>query len=53
MIGSPLRPPAPEQDGDRAALRRRVEEIKAQMRPLLEWGSGNSNGTCARSPGTS
>jgi transposase len=28
-----------QQDGDRAALRRRVEEIKAQMRPLLEWGA--------------
>ncbi len=26
-------------DGDRAALRQRVEEIKKQMRPLLEWGS--------------
>jgi transposase len=28
-----------QQDGDRAALRRRIEQIKAQMRPLLEWGS--------------
>jgi transposase len=28
-----------QQDGDRAALRQRVETIKAQMRPLLEWGS--------------
>jgi transposase len=28
-----------QQDGDRAALRRRVEQIKEQMRPLLEWGS--------------
>jgi transposase len=28
-----------QQDGDRAALQRRVETIKHQMRPLLEWGS--------------
>jgi transposase len=28
-----------QQDGDRAALRRRVEAIKHQMWPLLEWGS--------------
>jgi transposase len=28
-----------QQDGDRGALQRRVEEIKNQMRPLLEWGS--------------
>ena len=28
-----------QQDGDRAALRRRVQEIKVQMRLLLEWGS--------------
>jgi len=28
-----------QQDGDRAALQRRVEQIKTQMRPLLEWGS--------------
>jgi transposase len=28
-----------QQDGDRVALRRRVEEIKNQMWPLLEWGS--------------
>jgi transposase len=28
-----------QQDGDRAALRRRVEQIKDQMLPLLEWGS--------------
>jgi transposase len=28
-----------QQDGDRAALRQRVETIKAQMRPLLECGS--------------
>jgi len=28
-----------QQDGDRAALERRVEGIKAQTRPLLEWGS--------------
>jgi transposase len=28
-----------QQDGDRAALRRRVEQIKDQMWPLLEWGS--------------
>jgi transposase len=28
-----------QHDGDRAALRRRVEAIKEQMRPLLEWGS--------------
>jgi transposase len=28
-----------QQDGDRAALRRRVEAIKDQMWPLLEWGS--------------
>jgi transposase len=28
-----------QQDGDRAALQQRVELIKAQMRPLLEWGS--------------
>jgi transposase len=28
-----------QQDGDRAALKRRVEQIKEQMRPLLEWGS--------------
>jgi transposase len=28
-----------QQDGDRAALQRRVEAIKHQMRPLLEWGS--------------
>jgi transposase len=27
------------QDGDRAALRRRVEQIKDQMWPLLEWGT--------------
>jgi transposase len=26
-------------DGDRAALQQRVEVIKQQMRPLLEWGS--------------
>ena len=33
-----------QEDGDRAALRRRVEQIKAQLRPLLEWdrpASGN------------
>ncbi len=28
-----------QQDGDRAALQRRVAEIKHQMRPVLEWGS--------------
>ena len=28
-----------QQDGDRDALRQRVAAIKAQMRPLLEWGS--------------
>jgi transposase len=28
-----------QQDGDRDALQRRVEDIKAQMRPLLEWGA--------------
>jgi transposase len=28
-----------QQDGDRAALERRVEAIKEQMRELLEWGS--------------
>jgi transposase len=28
-----------QQDGDRAALQKRVEAIKAEMRPLLEWGS--------------
>jgi transposase len=28
-----------QHDGDRAALQRRVAEIKSQMRPLLEWGS--------------
>ena len=28
-----------QHDGDRAALRRRVEAIKEQMWPLLEWGS--------------
>jgi transposase len=28
-----------QQDGDRVALRRRVEQIKDQMWPLLEWGS--------------
>jgi transposase len=28
-----------QQDGDRAALRRRVEAIKDQLWPLLEWGS--------------
>ncbi len=28
-----------QQDGDRAALQQRVEAIKQQMRPLLEWGS--------------
>jgi transposase len=28
-----------QQDGDRAALKRRVEAIKDQMWPLLEWGS--------------
>jgi transposase len=28
-----------QHDGDRAALRRRVEQIKDQMWPLLEWGS--------------
>jgi len=28
-----------QQDGDREALERRVEAIKAQTRPLLEWGS--------------
>jgi transposase len=28
-----------QQDGDRAALQQRVAAIKAQMRPLLEWGS--------------
>jgi transposase len=28
-----------QQDGDRDALQRRVESIKAQMWPLLEWGS--------------
>jgi transposase len=27
------------EDGDRAALQRRVEAIKRQMLPLLEWGS--------------
>ncbi len=27
-----------QQDGDRAALQRRVGEIKHQLRPLLEWG---------------
>jgi len=28
-----------QQDGDRDALQQRVEQIKVQMRPLLEWGS--------------
>ena len=28
-----------QQDGDRAALEQRVEAIKEQLRPLLEWGS--------------
>jgi transposase len=28
-----------QQDGDRAALQGRVEQIKQQMWPLLEWGS--------------
>jgi hypothetical protein len=28
-----------QHDGDRAALQQRVEVIKQQMRPLLEWGS--------------
>jgi hypothetical protein len=28
-----------QQDCDRAALQQRVEPIKTQMRPLLEWGS--------------
>jgi len=28
-----------QQDCDRAALQQRVEPIKMQMRPLLEWGS--------------
>jgi transposase len=28
-----------QQDGDRAALQQRVEQIKTQMRRLLEWGS--------------
>src|SRR5919197_1479042 len=28
-----------QQDGDRAALQQRVELIRAQMWPLLEWGS--------------
>jgi transposase len=28
-----------QHDGDRAALQRRVEAIKMQMLPLLEWGS--------------
>jgi transposase len=28
-----------QQDGDREALQQRVEAIKTQMRPLLEWGS--------------
>ncbi len=28
-----------QRDGDRAALQQRVEAIKDQMRPLLEWGS--------------
>lgn len=28
-----------QQDGDRDALQRRVATIKAQMRPLLEWGA--------------
>jgi hypothetical protein len=28
-----------QQDGDCAALQQRVEQIKTQMRPLLEWGS--------------
>jgi transposase len=28
-----------QQDGDRVALQRRVEQIKDQMWPLLEWGS--------------
>lgn len=28
-----------QQDGDRAALQQRVATIKAQMLPLLEWGS--------------
>ena len=28
-----------QQDGDRAALQRRVATIQAQMLPLLEWGS--------------
>ena len=28
-----------QQDGDRAALQRRVAAIKAQLWPLLEWGS--------------
>jgi transposase len=28
-----------QQDGDRDALQQRVATIKAQMRPLLEWGS--------------
>ena len=27
-----------QEDGDRDALQRRVEQIKAQMRPLFEWG---------------
>jgi len=28
-----------QEDGDRAALEQRVEAIKDQLRPLLEWGS--------------
>jgi transposase len=28
-----------QEDGDRAALQQRVEAIKQQLRPLLEWGS--------------
>jgi hypothetical protein len=39
-----------QQDGDRDALQHRVAAIKAQMRPLLEWGStGKDSATSGRS----
>jgi transposase len=37
-----------QQDADRAALQRRVEVIKQQMRPLLEWGSTGKRQTYVR-----
>jgi hypothetical protein len=42
-----------QQDSDRAALKRRVEAIKDQMRPLLEFRPESDSGTSGRSRRTS